>query len=56
MLLAEYQCLNPMCNHKWEMPTKPADCPICGHHYVKWINYEEMRKFWNRNTKQEDWF
>jgi rRNA maturation endonuclease Nob1 len=42
---AKHRCLR--CFHYWESQPGPTQCPICGHLYVKWLNYEEMREAWN---------
>ena len=47
---AKHKCLR--CSYRWESIPGPTQCPICGHLYVKWINYEEMRKKWNEERKQ----
>jgi hypothetical protein len=39
-MLANYKCLK--CEHEYSHPPRPTECPICGHLYVKWLNYEEM--------------
>ena len=38
---ALYACLRLGCGHVWEGDPGPTDCTKCGHHYVKWVNYEE---------------
>ena len=43
---ANFKCLK--CGYHWEYYPGPTQCPMCGHLYVKWINYEEMRKEWNK--------
>jgi rubrerythrin len=45
--IAKFRCLK--CGHKWEDKTGPTQCPKCWHLYVKWENYEELRKIWNKN-------
>jgi len=52
--LAKFKCLK--CFFRWEEQPGPTQCPICRHLYVKWVNYEEMRKMWddleeNRNKE-----
>ncbi len=44
------------CNFEWKGPTGPTQCPICGHLYVKWTNFEEMRKMWEiiENNKNKE--
>lgn len=37
---AEYRCFR--CDHEWTGNAGPVECPKCGHHYVKWLNYEQM--------------
>lgn len=44
---AIFRCLK--CGHKWEDKPGPTQCPKCWHLYVKWENYEAMRKIWNKN-------
>ncbi len=39
---AKFQCLS--CNCKWEDKPGPTECPKCSHLYVKWLNYEKMKK------------
>ena len=41
-MLAKFQCLS--CGHKWEDKPGPTQCSKCNYLYVKWLNYEEMRK------------
>lgn len=43
--VAKFKCLR--CHYTWEDKTGPTQCPICGHLYVKWENYEELREKWN---------
>lgn len=45
-MLAKFKCLK--CDCHWEYYPGPTQCPRCAHLYVKWINYEEMRKEWNK--------
>lgn len=42
---AKFKCLK--CSCKWKDIPGPTQCPMCGHLYVKWENYEEMREMWN---------
>ena len=42
VMLGKHLCLK--CGHRWEAVHGPQDCPKCGHLYVKWLNYDEMRK------------
>ncbi len=46
---ATYSCLG--CDFKWTgycgpwdpaAPTRKGFCPMCGHLYAKWTNYEEL--------------
>jgi len=47
---AKYKCIK--CLYEWEEELKgPTQCPKCGHLYVKWLNYEEMKK---HNFKEEE--
>ncbi len=42
-LIAEYKCLN--CGHEWKETLKgPTECPLCGHLYIRWLNYEKLKK------------
>jgi len=43
-MLAEFQCLK--CGCQWRNVPGPTQCPNCNHLYVKWVNYEEMKKEW----------
>lgn len=45
--VAKFRCLK--CGHKWNDKTGPTQCPKCRYLYVKWENYEELRKKWNKN-------
>ena len=47
---AKHKCLK--CNFYWESEPGPTDCPMCGHKYVKWLNYEEMREKWNEERER----
>ena len=47
---AHFKCLR--CNCRWKSEPGPTQCPACGHLYVKWINYEEMREIWNKRRKE----
>lgn len=38
--IGNFKCLK--CNYEYSHPPRPTECPICGHLYVKWLNYEEM--------------
>lgn len=49
MDLAHFQCLK--CLYSWKDRPGPTQCPVCGHDYVKWLNYEQMRKEWNKNEQ-----
>ena len=49
MDLARFQCLK--CFYLWQSRPGPTECPACGHVYVKWLNYEEMRKEWDHNER-----
>lgn len=48
---AIYRCLNPRCGMTWESKPGPVQCHICGHLYVKWMNYENLRKLWDIKEK-----
>jgi len=43
---AKFKCLK--CNYQWESKPGPTDCLRCGHKYVKWLNYDELREIWNK--------
>ncbi len=43
--LAEFICLK--CKYRWKSDPGPTQCPKCNHDYVKWVNYELMRKEWD---------
>lgn len=40
--MGEYKCL--LCGYEFAMPHRPTPCLKCGHKYVKWLNYEKMKK------------
>lgn len=44
--IAEFFCLN--CELQWEGKPGPTLCPRCGHDYVKWINYNELKEKWEK--------
>ena len=53
---ARYRCLG--CQHEFDRPPKPChdfrgtymgftyatECPMCGHLYLKWLNFEEFAR------------
>ncbi len=39
-IIGKYKCLK--CSHEYEHPVRPTECPVCGHLYVKWLNYNEL--------------
>ncbi len=39
---AKFKCVR--CAHEYEGPPGPTHCPACAHLYVKWVNYEEMKR------------
>jgi Zn finger protein HypA/HybF involved in hydrogenase expression len=39
---ATYKCLN--CNHIYKEQAGPTECPLCGHIWIQWIDYEKWRK------------
>ncbi len=46
---AKYKCLK--CGYQYKSPPGPTQCPKCNHLYIKWLNFEDMRKQWNANKK-----
>lgn len=48
-MLAKHRCLK--CGFEWDSKVGPTQCPKCYHLYVKWVNYEEMRKVWDDREK-----
>ena len=40
-VIAEYKCLK--CSFEYKDKPGPTTCPVCGHLYVKWTNYEEVK-------------
>lgn len=48
---AKHRCCG--CEYEWESGPGPTQCPRCGHLYVKWLNYEEMREVWNEQRRRE---
>lgn len=49
-MYANFKCLR--CDFFWESEPGPTQCPVCGHLYVKWLNYEEMRRNWDEEEKR----
>jgi len=49
---AKFKCLK--CGVEWESGPGPTQCFHCGHLYVKWLNYEEMRKYWDYMKENEN--
>ena len=44
---AKHLCLK--CGYKWESSPGPHNsCPECGHLYIEWLNYEEMKNKWDQ--------
>ena len=41
-IIAIYKCLK--CGVEWGSKPGPTQCPKCQHLYVKWLNYEKLRK------------
>ena len=52
MDIAHFQCLS--CLYSWKSNPGPTQCPVCKHDYVKWLNYEDMRKEWDKNEQGTD--
>ena len=50
---AKFKCLK--CGYKWRDVTGPTQCSICGHLYVKWINYEQLAKVWRKKYNNKYW-
>lgn len=51
-LKAEYKCLR--CDYTWTQSPDSTECPMCGHLYVKWFNFEEtFVKKGNRNGTKD---
>ena len=42
MMPAAYMCLG--CKFSWKGLAGPTECPMCGHIYIKWLNYGIGRK------------
>jgi hypothetical protein len=51
-MLALYECVK--CGHRWEARPGPTNCQICREMYMKWLNYEYMRKIWDRRENFEN--
>ena len=53
MIQAVYKCLK--CEYEWEDEPGPVICPVCGHEYVVWVNYQVMKDlglFDEKHTKR----
>jgi len=48
MNLAEFKCVR--CGFVWSDVPGPTSCPVCGHLYVEWTNYEQ----WRKNNDEEE--
>ena len=54
MLLAQYYCLDGLCNREWllletkngksQLPTSGVRCPFCASLYVEWVNRDAYGK------------
>jgi predicted Zn-ribbon and HTH transcriptional regulator len=44
---AIFKCLG--CGYEYKAEPGPTECPKCKHIWIKWVNYEEWRK-WNKST------
>ena len=53
--IASYKCLK--CGYKYFSKPGPTQCPECDHLYVKWLNYEKLKREglindgWGRKNK-----
>ena len=49
LAIGKFKCSH--CEHEFEEEIGPVRCPQCGHIYVTWLNYEELRlaRFPTRN-------
>jgi len=47
--IGKYKCLK--CDHKYEHPVRPTECPKCGYLYVEWLNYDKL--FGDRVLEEE---
>lgn len=43
---ALFECIK--CKYLWEANPGPTVCVRCGHSYVRWLNYDELRDIWNK--------
>ncbi len=51
MIKPQYICLE--CNYEFERELPgPTQCPRCGHLYVKWLNYEQMRPLFEEDYRR----
>lgn len=41
-IIAIYKCLK--CGHNYTGKPGPTICPICNHVYIKWVNYDDIKK------------
>ncbi len=39
---AHYRCVN--CKHEWREKRTPLECQACGHLYVEWVNFNEIKE------------
>ena len=53
MIPALYRCLK--CDYEWEGEPGPVTCPVCGHDYVVWVNYQIMKDLGLFEEEQPKW-
>jgi len=44
---AEYKCLK--CGYQYKGFPGPTQCPKYNHLYIKWLNFEDMKKKWDKS-------
>lgn len=45
-IIGNFKCLK--CNKEFESKIYNVTCIFCNHVYVKWLNYEECKKQWEK--------
>lgn len=51
-MFAIYECVK--CGHRWEALPGPTQCSICRQLYMKWLNYNELRRLWDYRKNFEN--